>query len=240
VAVRAASNLRSPEGLADEQDAWTYSGTLESTSFMRDGPDHMRMDPSSSQYQWGVRNAQHYNALSGPTWQPDHWVGGECFLLVVLLGKHKLVTLWLQTKIVEGRAGLRIEDKTCSWRIMGHGSTPSYYWCLLRRGDYDCSRCTVDPYGREAYSTPYNESRAGVTTYSDAQFQLPVYLHHNETNYVSTTSPEPRITVGGQDFHVVAYAYRVCLTCNQTNAVPRSNPSIHEIRCLLWNECCGY
>jgi hypothetical protein len=52
---------------------------------------------------------------------------GGWTMLSSALGKTQAGDAMVTDKKVEGRTGLRIEDKTCSWRIMEHGSTPSYY-----------------------------------------------------------------------------------------------------------------
>jgi len=189
---------------------------------LRDGPDVIiRTNPKSSQYRWGMLNANYYNIgndkkhksskklnnnnndwnrnITRPIWQPDSWVGEQNFLLL-LQHVHPTVELRLNTDLVEGRKGVRVDNGRITMVALEKALESNYNrtnkgsatnttkrrnrnameWIQVDyvvdasyEGDIMAAAGVPYTYGREAQST-YNESYGGVTQSSISQFRFPV------------------------------------------------------------------
>ena len=85
-------------------------------------------------------------------------------------------------------------------------------------------------FGRESRET-YNESWAGITRHSAAQFPVNIDPFQSDEKtllrYIQDR-PDPRQNVGKADDSVMAYSYRVCLTKSPSNMVPITAPDGYD------------
>jgi hypothetical protein len=207
---------------------------------LRDGPDYMRSDPRSSQYQWGRRNAMHYGIDDGDSdgdgdgdsviWQPDHFVGESNFLEML---DESGVELLLDTDFVEGPSGVRIDSSASAgsrridaillenhtWVQASYFIDASYEGELMQAAGVDFT------FGRESSNT-YDEAWGGVTNFSAAQFQLSINPFGDDgqlLRYVNRGN-NPASQLGQGDDNLMAYSYRVCLTKDPNISVAVTPP----------------
>eukprot|EP01079_Euglenida_sp_SAG-EU17-18_P006035 gene6035-5904_t len=192
---------------------------------LRDCEDDRVRTNNASQFRWGMRNAAFYG-VSKPVWQPDNWLGQRTFL--EMLGEAG-VDLHLNTSIVEGPAGVRLDGTRITalqleataggaglgWRTCAYVIDASY------EGDVLVAAGASYTFGREALSQ-YNESLGGVTGGSINQFGVPV------NPFVDPADPrqllpwvsggaDPSTRLGAADDNLMAYSYRACLTTDIHN-----------------------
>jgi hypothetical protein len=206
---------------------------------LRDGPDYMRSDPRSSQYRWGRRNAVHYGIDDGVIWQPDHSIGESNFLTML---DESGVDLLLDMDFLEGQSGVRIENSTSSSADGSSGSRSSRKIDAIQLENYTWVEASyfidasyegelmqaagVDfTFGREPAKT-YGEEWGGVTSFSAAQFQLPINPFGDDgqlLRYISRGN-DPSSQLGQGDDNLMAYSYRVCLTKDPNISVAVTPP----------------
>jgi len=87
-------------------------------------------------------------------------------------------------------------------------------------------------WGRESRQT-YGESFAGVRgedRYGQHRFLLPVAARDDSGVLLPSISPEPRGPLGGADWKVQAYNFRLCLTQRRDNQAPFPKPAAYDPR----------
>lgn len=192
---------------------------------------------NSTQHEWAMRNAEFYG-VDGPVWQPDNWLGEQTFLEML---NEAGVELRLNSTFVEGSTGIRTTIDNSGFRRISGIQLESGEWLECRyiidasyEGEVMTSSGHVTyTFGREPREQ-YNESFAGITYSSKAQFEYSVnpYYSTAENAVVPNTTLlpwiqkylDPRKKIGEADDNLMAYTFRPCLTHNRSNVAPFTEP----------------
>ncbi len=201
--------------------------------------DEIRIN-NSTQYEWAMRNAAFYGATK-PVWQPDNWVGEMNFKKML---SDYGVELRLSTNTLEGAAGVHTKLKNGLRRIThitletGETLKAAYFIDASYEGELMLATEHVEyTFGRESRDK-YNESMAGVTNSSLAQFNVPVKAYTPVSGskegvqlikYVQDGA-DPQYVLGSADDNLMAYSFRACLTSNPHNSVPFTEPPGYDPR----------
>jgi hypothetical protein len=205
---------------------------------LRDGQsDNRILDGRNSQVRWGILNAFRYGVTNDTIWQPDSYVGEESFWKLL---DQAGVEVRLETNFVEGPSGIIVERNTRassphihSLRIEGNSNEvlkAKFFIDASYEGELMQAAGVSFTFGRESSDT-YNESWAGITNHSAAQFPLPINPFQTNTTtllrYIQK-APDPRRHIGESDDNVMSYSYRVCLTTDPANKVPLTPPAGYD------------
>ncbi|EDQ85303.1 uncharacterized protein MONBRDRAFT_29401 [Monosiga brevicollis MX1] len=184
---------------------------------------------SDNELVWGMLNARYYNS-SEPVWQPDNHVGHSNFLTMIRQWKN--IHLYMNTSILEDGGvamdGARITAISTDDTNTGGSAVTwraQYFVDASYEGDLMAYAGASMTFGRESRDT-YNESYAGVTDSSQAQFDVYVDPEWNDGSLLSflRNGPDPRTHLGQADHHVMAYSFRACLSLDPDNQVPVPRP----------------
>ncbi len=201
--------------------------------------DEIRIN-NSTQYEWAMRNAAYYGGTE-PVWQPDNWVGEMNFKKML---SDYGVELRINTNTVEGQEGVHTEMKNGSRRIThltletGETLKAAYFIDASYEGELMLATGHVEyTFGRESRDK-YNETLAGVTNSSLAQFDVPVEAYARVRDakegiqllkYVQERQ-DPRTMMGSADDNLMAYSFRACISTDPNNTVPFTEPPGYDPR----------
>jgi hypothetical protein len=208
---------------------------------MRDIPvEFIPTDSRDTFVQWGMLNGEYYGKIE-PIWQPDNWIG-EASLWKMLKRFPSSQPPLLGVDIQEGSQGLIRKNKSIVGLKLNNVDETTVHCKVVIDASYegDILLAANGSYavGRES-NTTYDESLAGITNHSDAQFQVtidPFIDDENNRTLISfvQSAPNPLTQIGRDDNNVMAYSYRVCWTKDPYNkvAVPKPtkyNPDDFEV-----------
>ncbi len=186
----------------------------------------------SSAMDWITRNSKYYNVTT-PVYQPDNYVGVHN--LWILLKRRPVISVFVNQSLIEPlegaviKSGTRIKSLTTydtympasGVRVTWKGKVfidSTYEGDLMRASGAQWT------FGREARDK-YNESLAGVTNKSMANFNVKVPATWPNGSLLKWVDDAMKLNpIGQKDDRVMGYSYRLCITNRPTNQVPFPSP----------------